>query len=178
MQCCRYLLRGPCWKSSWSVMWLNGMVALQQFNNFHNWGKYKTILGFWDLQKFLDITHYLWDYSNCLTLKLSHFWHKTRCSCPVISKTKVVKPERHFVRNKTFPDFHFLSGSTRHWAICGMPSSYPGSLSTDTVGQKLGCSETSQSIGFWWPRKPPSSVVNDLESKLAKIQHYCIIQED
>lgn len=71
-----YLLSRHCWKSSWSVMWLNGMVALQQFNNFHNWGKHKLYWILWDLHKFMDITHYLWDESNCLTLNLPRFGTK------------------------------------------------------------------------------------------------------
>lgn len=62
-----------------------------------------------------------------------------------------------------------------------MLSPFPGSLSTDTVGQKLGCSETFQSTGFWWPEKPPSSVFDDLESELChhivelrKSRHFCL----
>lgn len=103
---------GLCWKSLSSVMWLNGMGAHQRIsqvqikentNTLNFWYSFAYICGHYTLSLRLI---------KLLNFKFNLLQHWTTGRYPGISLMEGVKSERHFVRDKTFPDFSFWSGST------------------------------------------------------------------
>lgn len=125
---------------------------------------------------------------NLFNFKFVPFWHWTRCWHSIISQRWW--NECDFPRNKTFPDFHFLSESTLYWAICGVLSFFPWVIKYWHHGSKawlqwntpehpfLMTWETSI-IHVWWPgietlpsycrveeKQPLSFVISSLSSTL------------
>lgn len=103
---------GRCWKSLSSVMWLNGMGAHQRIGQVQIKENTNT-LDFWDSFAYF-CGHYTSSlrWIKLLNFKFNRLQHWTTGRYPGISLTEGVKSEWDFVRDKTFPDFSFWSGST------------------------------------------------------------------